>query len=132
MKTEAERRWQYFKDLEQDAVPERLALFRAIFDPLPPEPEAEKTLGQVLCEAIRGRSAWIQLHDFTRADLEREAEAVITAHESRRPKPSVDDVARALFTSRWSSADWDSLHESTKDAWRSEARAVFPLFGVTL
>ena len=41
MKTEAERRWQYFKDLEQDAVPERLALFRAIFDPLPPEPEAE-------------------------------------------------------------------------------------------
>ncbi len=56
--------------------------------------------------------------------------SVIAAHESRRPKPTVDDVARAIRAAYVDSAAWDSLSDWVRDYWRTPARVIFTLFGV--
>ena len=90
MKSEAERRFEMFCQSTKDdiwmndggrAVAQKM--FRALFDPLPPEPEPEpepvKTLGQVAWEAVPGRGVWSALRPDTRNDWDRSAKAVIAA-----------------------------------------------------
>lgn len=137
MKTEAERRFEAFIQRTEATFGERvsdvkraetLALFRAIFDPLPPEPV--KSLGQILCERRHGVVAWSEEGRDEREDWEADAQAVIDAHEARRPKPTVDDVARAFWAAHGNVADWEDLSDENRNYWRKYARAVFPLFGV--
>lgn len=140
MKTEAERRLDAFIRCTETTFGERvsdakraetLALLRAIFEPLPPEPEPVETLGQVLWEAGPGRMPWDTLSAQARGVLDHDAQTVIAAHESRRPKPTVDEVARAFWAAHGNIAAWEDLSDESRNHWRKYARAVFPFFGVT-
>lgn len=143
MKTEAERRLDAFNRCTETTFGERvsdakraetLALLRAIFEPLPPEPEPVETLGQVLWEAGPGRMPWDTLSAQARGVLDHDAQTVIAAHEARRPKPTVGEVARVMLesppTKVFGEALWERSSPDTREYWIEVARSVFPLFGV--
>jgi hypothetical protein len=141
-KTEAEKRFEAFRaavrknpaftplDLEYER-----ALFSAIFDPLPPEPERPKldtrTLGHMIHDELAVCSGWVNLTEARREEYEQTAQKIVAAHEARRPKPTVEEVAMAIVAVTQCSRPLDSLTDRSRDLYLREARSVFPLFGVT-
>lgn len=135
MKSEAERRIEWFRSMRpaggyRDGKERELHFFRAIFDPLPePDPEP-KSLGQILFERSGDTMPWAKLAQHNRDQFESDAKAIITAHEARRPKPTVETVARRILKVAYVSVSWEHASESVKETCSDYARAVFPLFGV--
>lgn len=141
-KTEAERRlaaynaWAAKNNVVLYADATR-ALFQAIFDPLPPEPEPEpeavKSLGQILWEVDLPEDfvKWEQVDNREKLRVEERAKKIAAAFEARRPKPTVEDVARALSGVSPYENPWDEASGEYRESYLRYARAVFPLFGVT-
>ncbi len=137
MKSEAERRLELFlkspdaSDLHATIAATR-ALLRAIFDPLPPEPEPVKSLGQLLYEASYPNGSWSACSADTARFYESAAKDFTAAVEARRPKPTVESMAKAMFdgTREGHELPWEQISQTRQEFWIRMARAVFPLFGV--
>lgn len=124
MKSEAERRLELFlkspdaSDMHATIAATR-ALLRAIFDPLPPEPEPVKSLGQLLYEASYPNGSWSACSADTARFYESAAKDFAAAVEARRPKPTYEAVAKMVGADN---RDPKQSHYGTL--------AVFALFGV--
>lgn len=135
MSTEAGRRYEYFSKLCGGSVSgvngagDVIMLLKAIFDPIP-EPEPVKSLGQMLYD-IQGGVDWSEQSSEFRERCEADASAFIAAHEARRPKPTIYDVAKKLCEAPPYLGNWDKIGLADQNEWLAIARAVFPLFGVT-
>jgi hypothetical protein len=136
MKSEAERRFEAFRALRTNDPDDDYgrALLRAIFDPLPPEPEPVKSLGQIASEARPGPdlSPWAKMYPGSQENWENIAAAVVKEHEARRPKPTVEFMAKAMFdgTREGHELPWEQISQTRQEFWIRMTRAVFPLFGV--
>lgn len=124
MASEAEQRFEMFQTLMKDKGAELSSigfstskeLFRAFFDPLPEKSEVLKSFGQIAMEEAAkrfGNRTVSETYDAV-------AQAVIAAYEARRPKPTVEDVAKALI---------DHVNFGSYGACTACARTILQLFG---
>lgn len=91
-----------------------------------------KSLGQLLYEASYPNGSWSACSADTARFYESAAKDFAAAVEARRPKPTLEFMAKAMFdgTREGHELPWEQISQTRQEFWIRMARAVFPLFGV--